>query len=147
MFQPPRYSCSRAHTSACRGFTFAEILISLVILGILLGGLLSLFSLSVECNDNSREILIAMAQVQGRMEEIRSVPYTDIAAFDGTIFPLRGLDGDGYITVSNPLGANVTNVNIAACWSGSRGGRPYGNVVGRSCGNSPVNVNVLIALR
>ncbi len=116
---------------AKRGVTFVEILASLVILGILITGLLNVFLLCFQWNDASREMLIAMAEVQSKLEEIRASPYDLIpaayspAGTPGNTFALTGINGTGVIFVNN-ANSDLLNIRVAACWRGTRNGRMFG---------------------
>lgn len=112
------------------GFTLAELLVAVIILGLVLGGLLQVFIRSSVLAELAYNKTVAMSEAQGKMEEIRNYDYDSIAAdyasggAQGNTFSLSQLTGTGviYIDSSN---ADLLEVEIVVSWQNK-----YGRIVG-----------------
>ena len=120
----------RKSLRAAEGFTLAELLLAVIILGFVLGGLLQVFIRCSVLAELAYNKTVAMSEAQGKMEEIRSYDYGSIAAdyasggSQGNTFSLSQLTGTGviYIDSSN---ADLLEVEIVVSWQNK-----YGRIIG-----------------
>lgn len=109
-----------------RGISLTEILICAGILVVVLTGLFRLFIYSTELNDMSRNITVAMSEVQGKVEEIRNYNFnlltTDYVSggTPGDKFALSQVTGMGVIAI-DASNSKLLGIRIVACWRNQNG--------------------------
>jgi prepilin-type N-terminal cleavage/methylation domain-containing protein len=153
--KPPSAQTVR-ELSSLTGFTLIELMISLFIMLIVFVGLLSIVNYSLELQESSKNITIAINAVRQRIEEIRYTPFNNIISLynntPSNIFNITELNGRGRTTIiratyvngtDNP---NLLNVRAVICWR-QKNGRIIGediNLNGRLDTGEDLNSNGLI---
>ena len=108
------------------GISLTEVLICAGILIVVLTGMFRLFIYSTELNDMSRNVTVAMSEVQGKMEEIRNYDFnlitTDYVSggTPGDTFNLSQVTGVGVITI-DASNTKLLKIRIVACWRNQNG--------------------------
>jgi len=108
------------------GISLTEILICAGILVTVLTGMFRLFIYSTELNDMSRNITVAMSEVQGKVEEIRNYNFnlltTDYVSSGtpGDKFILSQVTGMGVIAI-DASNSKLLGIRIVACWRNQNG--------------------------
>jgi hypothetical protein len=108
------------------GISLTEILICAGILVVVLTGMFRLFIYSTELNDMSRNVTVAMSEVQGKMEEIRNHDFNLITTdyisggTPGDKFNLAQVAGIGVITI-DAGNSKLLKFRIVACWRNQNG--------------------------
>ena len=69
-----------------RGFTFAELLVTVALLGGAVGAMLTFFVQSIELNNLSRDMSLAVSHVQYVLEEIRSSSGVIVTQIDNGVW-------------------------------------------------------------
>ena len=104
-----------------RGFTLAEVLVTLAIITGGMVALLMAFSSALSISRNIEEAEIAVDIANATMEDLKSTPYANLQDFTkdaGTVFS----DLTGYsITATTTKPANPAQVDVTVSWPG-RGG-------------------------
>lgn len=109
------------------GFTLMELMIAAMVLVIALTGIITAYVVSSNLNATSRNLTITMNWIQGEMERIRHLPFTQISTKDGSSFEIAGIadaDSEGVIEVDNS-NANLLVITMTVCWR-QRGNRIIG---------------------
>ena len=116
-------SCRRAVRPRLtnRGISLVEVMVCALIMG---GAILGLFQLFLYCSalsDMSGNITRAVMEAQGKIEEIREHPFSDIIAdYDGTAFSLVGLTGMGRVSIDSTNPKRL-GVRVVVCWQNQNG--------------------------
>lgn len=108
------------------GVSLLEVLVAAGILVIVLVGLFRLFIYCQELADLGRNMTLAVAEAQGKMEEIRNHPYADITAdyasggTPGNTFNLTQVNGKGVITI-DASNNKLLGIKVVVCWQNHNG--------------------------
>jgi prepilin-type N-terminal cleavage/methylation domain-containing protein len=97
-----------------KGFTFAEILVTVAILGGAVGALLTFFVQSVELNNVSRDMSLAVSHVQYVLEDIRSSSGVIVSQIDAGVW---NYDTDAEFTDKGL--ARLNNETIQVTYTGT----------------------------
>lgn len=103
--------------SSLTGFTLVELMLAAAILAFALVGLLVVFINCIILNESNRNFILAYSASQARMEEIKSINFTNLSGLSGTPFSLSGFStgtSQGRIVVSGT--GRLRNVTIFACF-------------------------------
>lgn len=108
MVQLPRSSAAIGNTES--GFTILECTIALLLMAVVGLGIASVFSYSIKNNVSASDRELAMAVAQHRIEQLRSVAFTDssLTATAGTSTSLTRA-GRKYSVVTTIVDSNVVN--------------------------------------
>jgi len=107
--------------NSIKGFTLTELVIAMAILVIVLLGLTQVFIYCMVLSESAGNATVCMAEIQGKLEEMRSHNFPDIAADYsaggslGDIFTLSQLNGTGVIFIDN-TNPQLLEVRIVASW-------------------------------
>ncbi|MCG2711106.1 MAG: prepilin-type N-terminal cleavage/methylation domain-containing protein [Candidatus Omnitrophica bacterium] len=105
-----------------KGFTLVEILVSMAIMAITITGALKMLNSLAVINEGNDAILAIMNHVQGVMDEVRNVPFSDLSAlynnkqFQVAELQAKGITHQGLITVTNIEPGYLDQVRIVVCW-------------------------------
>ena len=90
------------------GFTFVELMITLVFLSIAMLAVTSLFPLGLNLSQSAEDLTLETNLAQELLEEIKSIPWNLIDSYDGlSENPPRDIGG-------NPLDGNGGRANLSA---------------------------------
>ncbi len=106
-----------------KSFTLVEILVAIVIIAIMTGVILSLFFYCLNLNEKTRENLMAMVEVQNKLEEIRNLDYSSLS---GGFFLLNNLVGSGVIYVDNFTNPDLLTITVVISWLSEKDGQAIG---------------------
>ncbi|HBR15127.1 MAG TPA: hypothetical protein DD723_06255 [Candidatus Omnitrophica bacterium] len=104
-----------------QGMTLVEILVTVGILVITMAGVLQVFIFCSKLSDASHEVTLAMAEAQGKLDEIRDHSFSQVptdyalGGTPGNTFNLSQLTGKGviYINAANP---NLLEIDVVVHW-------------------------------
>ncbi len=105
-----------------KGFTLVEIIIATMIMVVAITGTLQIFYNLMNLSENNDNFVPAMNEIQGKMDEIRNVPFDDIAAkynntnFSVDILTNRGVTHSGLISVAALEPDFLLEVRAVVCW-------------------------------
>jgi type II secretory pathway pseudopilin PulG len=108
------------------GFMLVELMMAVLIMVIVFVGYLHLFIYCLSLAETSRNITLANAEAQNKLEEMRNRnPDTVVAdyssgGFYGDTFNLTQLNGTGTIYFPAPTIADLINVEIVIAWTDSK---------------------------
>lgn len=104
-----------------KGFFLIEIMIVIAVLVIVLVGYLQLSIVCFGLAETTKNITIAISEIQSQLDQIRNYNYSNIVSdysqggSPGDIFSLSQLDGVGIISLNNS-NPELLEVEITACW-------------------------------
>ena len=103
------------------GFSFIDVLLSLVVLTFGVLALADLQVIAVSGNNSSRHLSLAVSVAEKKMEEIKTLSYTSIATEAAT--PVTVADGRTYtrtvtVVTDSPV-ANAKTVTVTVTWQDS----------------------------
>ena len=109
-----------------RGFTLVEVLVSALIMGSIIVGLLQLFIYCSLLSEMSGNITIATSEAQSKMDEIRNTTFSLITTNypSGTSFNLNQITGKGVIYIDSttaPANSNLYRIKISVSWRNKNG--------------------------
>lgn len=105
-----------------RGFTLIELMISLTVLLIGVTGILSMHLSSMHATAYSRHATEATVIGEDKMEELRTIPVTEIETGGPITVDAQGIeDSDGMYTITwdmtwDPLGTGVGVQTVTVAW-------------------------------
>jgi len=108
-----------------QGMTLPELMIAVGILALCITGILLSYLRSMELNEISRNMSIAVKAAESRLDLIRSTTFDTIQATHHQVaFDVSGLDGKGvsYVNNSNP---DLLKVDVCVAWR-TTNGRVFG---------------------
>jgi prepilin-type N-terminal cleavage/methylation domain-containing protein len=146
-----------------KAFTLIEVLLAAAILAVCLSGLLMAYVDLLIFTDLSRDMTLATNAAQAKMEEIRNMNFSSLAALDGTNFTITGFNSTkalGVIEVADTSYDDLKRVRLAVSfksrnrvigedqnlngvWNSGEDFSGYSNGTGKL--NSPVEAVTLIA--
>lgn len=100
------------------GFTLLELMVAAGLVIVALSGLLAVFAHMITLNENSRNLTLAMAACQDKMEEIRDAAFSSISSYNGSHFDPQGFsasqaEGAVHVNNSNP---SLLQVQVSVSW-------------------------------
>ena len=122
------------------GFTIAEVLLAVAILGFALCGILATYLASFNLASISKNTNIATSAAQGVIEQIRSTPFTSLAdsvqpqiELAGSFYNLTHVSGNrwsitftvnnmpanmgiAYIDIDNTVSPKILTATVSVCW-------------------------------
>ena len=102
------------------GFTFIEVLVTMLILGVVLIALLSCFIYGFNIIFRMRQMSIATQSIQEELELIRNMPFDDILSLDSS-FTNESLslleNSSGIISVEDSTGDDIKKLTVSVLWS------------------------------
>ncbi len=102
------------------GFTFIEVLITMLILGVVLIALLSCFIYGFSILSRMRQMTIATQSIQEELELIRNMPFNNILGLDNS-FTNEGLslleNSSGIISLEDSVGDDIKKLTVSVLWS------------------------------
>ncbi len=102
------------------GFTYIEVLVTMVILSVALIALLSCFLHGFNVISRMRQTAIATQSIQEELELIRNMPFNDILTLDSS-FTNESLslleDCTGAVNLEDSLGDDIKKLTVSALWS------------------------------
>jgi Tfp pilus assembly protein PilV len=101
------------------GFTFLELMVVCGILIVALTGLLATYVTCLELTETTKNSNFAIQTVQKVLEEMRSTPFTSIAAtYNNYTFqvPFMGANTSIGRMVVNATNATLLRVDVGVCW-------------------------------
>lgn len=102
------------------GFTFIEVLITIMILAIVLTALLSCFIQAFDILTRMKQMTIATQSIQNELEFIRSMHYSDILSLDDSFTndSLSYLENSsGIIDLEDSVGAEIKKLTVSVTWT------------------------------
>lgn len=98
-----------------KGFTLAELLISLTILALVISGILQLLIVCLLANTTNNNLVIASNDAQYVLETIKGLPYGDVASCSFPSFSFNNLIDENVATACT--GENrMTKVTVTVTW-------------------------------
>lgn len=101
-----------------KGFTLLELMIAAGILLIAILGLLTAFIHCIFLSESNKNLVTAVTDAQYVLEQIKSLPYSEISNFINNFNPSQfsNLDNEA-ITFPNPdIGGNIAEVTVNVSW-------------------------------
>jgi len=102
------------------GFTFIEVLITMLILGVVLIALLSCFIYGFSILSRMRQMTIATQSIQEELELIRNMPFNNILGLDNS-FTNESLslleNSSGIISLEDSAGDDIKKLTVSVLWS------------------------------
>ena len=102
------------------GFTFIEVLITIVILTVVLIALLSCFLYGCSILSRMKQMAIATQSIQEELELIRNMPFNDILTLD-TSFTNESLsfleNSSGILSLEDSAGDDIKKLTVSVLWS------------------------------
>jgi len=102
------------------GFTFIEVLITMLILGVVLIALLSCFIYGFSILSRMRQLTIATQSIQEELELIRNMPFNNILGLDNS-FTNESLslleNSSGIISLEDSAGDDIKKLTVSVLWS------------------------------
>jgi prepilin-type N-terminal cleavage/methylation domain-containing protein len=115
-----RKSTEDARTVKQGGFTFIEVLITIMMLAMVLTALLSCFIQAFDILTRMKQMTIATQSIQSELELIRSMHYNDILSLDDT-FTNDNLsyleNSSGVINLEDSVGAEIKKLTVSVTWT------------------------------
>jgi prepilin-type N-terminal cleavage/methylation domain-containing protein len=96
------------------GFTLIELMIAVAILLIVITGLLATLVYCILLNESSNNLVIATGDAQYILEQIKGLPYNDIANYTAPSF--SNLNNET-ITLNRNIGATISEITVAVHWN------------------------------
>ncbi len=97
------------------GFTLIEVLVASSVLLIIVASVFSLLRVGLNYIEQSRELTKATYILEGKMEEIRSMPFSSLPSLHGTTFE----NGKGRIYVT-PVKSDLVQIKAELIWNPKR---------------------------
>jgi len=122
------------------GFTLAEVLLAVAILGFALCGILATYLACFNLASISKNTNIATSAAQGIIEQIRATPFTTLSdrtqpqiELNGNFYNLTNISsnrwslvftvnnmpanmGVAYIDIDNPIAPTIITATVSVCW-------------------------------
>ena len=102
------------------GFSLIEILIAMVILGIMLMTLISVFIYGYNVLSRTKQVALATQICQEEIERIRNLPFATILTL-GTTFTNDKLaslkDGQGILALESSVGNDIKKLTVSVTWA------------------------------
>lgn len=102
------------------GFTFIEVLVTILILAVVLIALLTCFLHGFNVISRMRQMAIATQSIQEELELIRNMPFNDILSLDNS-FTNESLsvlkDSSGILSVEDSAGAEIKKLTVSVLWT------------------------------
>ncbi len=102
------------------GFTFIEVLVTIMILGVVLIALFSCFLYGFTVISRVRQASIATQCIQEELELIRNMPFDDILSLDNSFtnesLPLLE-DSSGILSLEDSGGNDIKKLTVSVIWS------------------------------
>jgi prepilin-type N-terminal cleavage/methylation domain-containing protein len=105
-----------------KAFSFTELLVAVSILCVVLAGMMEMFAAFSLLGEISGQSQIALAQAEGKMEEIKStnflsiVPNYSSGGVPGNTFTLQSLNGTGGVSIDNSV-PDLLKVTVSVSFS------------------------------
>ena len=120
-----------------QGYTFTEVMVSALILGVVIIGLIQMFIYNSTLTDLSSRMTTVISEAQNRMELVRNTAFSSIPTSfpSGTVYNLNDPNGNKYgelFVYRTTINSDLYEIKIAACWRNKRinnsasGGRVIG---------------------
>jgi len=102
------------------GFTFIEVLVTMLILGVVLIALLSCFLHGFNVISRMRQMAIATQCIQEELELIRNMSFDDILSLEAS-FTNESLslleDSSGILSLEDSGGSDIKKLTVSVIWS------------------------------
>jgi len=104
------------------GFTLVEILISTAIMAMAVAGTLQILTTLIQMNETNENLILCTNAVQGIMDEVRNVDFSNIVAtynnkkFTRPELTAKGITHQGLITVTVLEPGYLLRVKVIICW-------------------------------
>ncbi len=102
------------------GFTFIEVLVTMLILGVVLIALLSCFIYGFNTISRMRQTAIVTQCIQEELELIRNMPFNNILGLDSS-FTNESLslleDSSGILSLEDSGGDDIKKLTVSVIWS------------------------------
>lgn len=102
------------------GFTFIEVLITIVILTVVLVALLSCFLYGCSILSRMKQMAIATQSIQEELELIRNMPFNDILSLESSFTneSLSSLENSsGILSLEDSAGDDIKKLTVSVLWS------------------------------
>jgi len=129
-----------------QGMTLPELMIAVGILALCITGILAGYLRSMELNEISRNMSIAVKAAQSRLAVIRSTTFANIkTTFDDVAFDVTGIDAKGvsYVDDTDP---DLLKIDVCVSWR-TTNGRIFGqdsNLNGQIDGGEDTDSNGML---
>ena len=102
------------------GFTFIEVLVTIVILAVVLIALLTCFLHGFNVISRMKQMAIATQSIQEELELIRNMPFSDILSLDSSFTndSLSVLENSsGILSIEDSSGAEIKKLTVSVLWT------------------------------
>jgi len=103
-------------------FSFTELLVAVCILCVVLAGMMEMFSAFALLGEMTGKSQLALAEAEGKMEEIKGTNFSSIATdyspggTPGGTFALRSVSGNGNVSIDNSV-PDLLKVTVSVSFS------------------------------